>query len=68
MLGADGGLYQSIEFHGPAIEALPLHERMVIPNMMAELGAKNAYLPPDDFVFDYLAERRAKRSNSEVGM
>ena len=59
MLGADGGLYQSIEFHGPAIEALPLHERMVIPNMMAEFGAKNAYLPPDDFVFDYLAERRA---------
>ncbi len=68
MLGADGGLYQSIEFHGPAIEALPLHERMVIPNMMAEFGAKNAYLPPDDLVFDYLAERRAKRSNSEVGM
>ena len=66
LLGADGGLYQSIEFHGPAIEALPLHERMVIPNMMAEFGAKNAYLPPDDLVFDYLAERRAKRSNSEV--
>jgi len=64
MLGADGGLYQSIEFHGPAIEALPLHERMVIPNMMAEFGAKNAYLPPDDFVFDYLAERRARRLQS----
>ncbi len=63
-LGADGGLYQSIEFHGSAIEALPLHERMVIPNMMAEFGAKNAYLPPDELVFDYLAERRAKRLNS----
>ena len=67
MLGADGGLYQSIEFHGPAIEALPLHERMVIPNMMAEFGAKNAYLPPDDLVFDYLAERRAKRLNNSIG-
>ena len=66
MLGADGGLYQSIEFHGPAIEALPLHERMVIPNMMAEFGAKNAYLPPDDFVFDYLAERRAKRLGDSI--
>ncbi len=66
MLGADGGLYQSIEFHGPAIEALPLHERMVIPNMMAEFGAKNAYLPPDKLVFDYLAERRARRLTSEV--
>jgi 3-isopropylmalate/(R)-2-methylmalate dehydratase large subunit len=64
MLGADGGLYQSIEFHGPAIEALPLHERMVIPNMMAEFGAKNAYLPPDEAVFSYLAERKARRTNS----
>jgi 3-isopropylmalate/(R)-2-methylmalate dehydratase large subunit len=66
LLGADGGLYQSIEFHGPAIEMLPLHERMVIPNMMAEFGAKNAYLPPDDLVFDYLAERRAKRLNDTI--
>ncbi len=66
MLGADGGLYQSIEFHGPAIAALPLHERMVIPNMMAEFGAKNAYLPPDEAVFSYLAERRARRLNSEI--
>jgi 3-isopropylmalate/(R)-2-methylmalate dehydratase large subunit len=66
LLGADGGLYQSIEFHGPAIEALPLHERMVIPNMMAEFGAKNAYLSPDNLVFDYLAERRAKRLNDSI--
>ncbi len=67
LLGADGGLYQSIEFHGPAIEQLPLAERMVIPNMMAEFGAKNAYLPPDDLVFDYLAERRTRRLKSEIG-
>lgn len=68
LLGAEGGLYQSIEFHGPAIEALPLHERMVIPNMMAEFGAKNAYLPPDEAVFSYLAERRARRLTAERGM
>src|SRR5512136_994344 len=66
MLGADGGLYQSIEFHGPAIEALPLHERMVIPNMMAEFGAKNAYLPPDEPVFRYLAARRSRRLNDSI--
>jgi homoaconitate hydratase family protein len=68
LLGADGGLYQSIEFHGPAIESLPLHERMVIPNMMAEFGAKNAYVLPDEAVFEYLAERRARRLNAEFGM
>ncbi|MCC6805343.1 MAG: hypothetical protein IT319_20860, partial [Anaerolineae bacterium] len=31
--------------------------RPVIPNMMAEFGAMNAYFPPDQAVFDYLAAR-----------
>lgn len=61
LLGADGGLYQSIEFHGEAIAKLSLASRMVIPNMMAEFGAKNAYLLPDEAVFTFLAERRARR-------
>ena len=60
-LGADGGLYQSIEFSGDGIERMSLASRMVIPNMMAEFGAKNAYLPPDEAVVEYLAERRARR-------
>ncbi len=60
-LGADGGLYRSVEFSGRAIERMSLESRMVIPNMMAEFGAKNAYLPPDDAVFAYLAPRYARR-------
>jgi 3-isopropylmalate/(R)-2-methylmalate dehydratase large subunit len=57
-LGADGGLYESVEFHGDAISQMSLESRMVIPNMMAEFGVKNAYLLPDDAVFEYLARRR----------
>ncbi|HZY41839.1 MAG TPA: aconitase family protein, partial [Anaerolineae bacterium] len=68
LLGADGGLYQSIEFHGEAITMMSLASRMVIPNMMAEFGAKNAYLLPDDAVFGYLAERRVRRLNAERGV
>jgi 3-isopropylmalate/(R)-2-methylmalate dehydratase large subunit len=60
-LGAEGGLYMSIEFSGLAIERLSLESRMVIPNMMAEFGAKNAYLPPDEKVLEYLADRRVNR-------
>ena len=60
-LGADGGLYQSIEFHGEAIGKLSLESRMVIPNMMAEFGAKNAYLAPDEAVFRWVAEKLTKR-------
>jgi 3-isopropylmalate/(R)-2-methylmalate dehydratase large subunit len=59
--GADGGLYMSVEFTGPALSTFSLESRMVIPNMMAEFGAKNAYLPPDEAVFEYLAERKARR-------
>ena len=62
-LGADGGLYASIEFDGSGVSTLSLESRMVIPNMMAEFGAKNAYLPPDEKVFQWLAARSAN-SNS----
>ena len=56
-LGADGGLYRSIEFTGCAIDRLSVESRMVITNMMAEFGAKNAYLPPNAKVLRYLAHR-----------
>jgi 3-isopropylmalate/(R)-2-methylmalate dehydratase large subunit len=56
-LGADGGLYTMVEFAGPTIEAMSLEARMVLPNMMAEFGAKSAYIAPDAAVFDYLAQR-----------
>jgi 3-isopropylmalate/(R)-2-methylmalate dehydratase large subunit len=57
ILGADGGLYYSLEFTGPGVNSLSLESRMVIPNTMAEIGVKNAYLPPDEAVFDFLAHR-----------
>jgi homoaconitate hydratase family protein len=66
-LGADGGLYASVEFHGDAISKMSLESRMVIPNMMAEFGVKNAYLPPDEPVFEYLARARAKREKPKGG-
>lgn len=64
-LGSDAGLSMSVEWHGSAIEALSLSARAVLPNMMAEMGAKNSYLPPDQTVFDYL-DGRAKRAYTPV--
>lgn len=60
-LKADGALYMSVELHGEAIEGLSLSGRAVLPNMMAEMGAKCSYIPPDQKTFDYL-KVRAKRS------
>ena len=59
-LGNDGGLSMSVEWHGEAVEALSLSSRAVLPNMMAEMGAKNCYIPPDQVAIDYL-EGRARR-------
>jgi len=56
-LGADGGLYASVEFSGSGIEALSIDSRMVLPNMMAEFGAKNAYIAPDAKTVDYLRSK-----------
>jgi 3-isopropylmalate/(R)-2-methylmalate dehydratase large subunit len=59
MLGQEAGIYRALEFGGPGLIGLSLESRMVLPNMMAESGAKNAYLTPDEGVFWWLAQRRA---------
>jgi 3-isopropylmalate/(R)-2-methylmalate dehydratase large subunit len=59
-LGADGGLYMSVEWHGSAISAMSLSQRAVLTNISAEMGIKNSYIPPDDKAFGYLSGR-AKR-------
>lgn len=66
-LGVDGGLYMAVEFCGSGIDALSLESRMVLPNQMAEFGVKTAYIPPDEKVFAYLAERKARREGREAG-
>jgi 3-isopropylmalate/(R)-2-methylmalate dehydratase large subunit len=56
-LKADGALYMSVEWHGEAIEALPLSQRATLTNLMAEMGAKNSFIPPDQLTFNYLKDR-----------
>ena len=54
---SDGALYMSVEWHGEAVEALPLSQRATLTNLMAEMGAKNSYIPPDQRTLDYLQDR-----------
>ena len=63
-LGADGGLYMSVEFHGSAIAAMSLESRMVLPNMMAEFGAKTAWVAPDEKTVAYLTQRLGRRGGA----
>ncbi len=46
-LSSDGATYMAVEFDGPGIKTLSAESRMVLTNMMAEMGAKNAYIAPD---------------------
>jgi homoaconitate hydratase family protein len=59
-LGADFAVYRLLEFSGPAVEDMPIEERMVLCNMAVEMGAKAAYVQPDQKVMDYLADRTNK--------
>ncbi len=56
-LSVQGGQYRSVEFFGDTISTLSIDERPVIPNMMAEFGAMNAYFPPDVHIFNFLRAR-----------
>lgn len=56
-IGADGADYRSVEFAGPAIEAMSVGSRQVLCNMAAEMGAKNGYVAPDDTTRTWLAGR-----------
>jgi len=59
-LGADGALYQAVEWHGPGLAALSIEQRATLPNMMAEAGAKNSFVMPDDATLAYLKERAVR--------
>jgi len=54
---SDGADYMSVEFHGPAIEAMSLAERMTLCNMGIEMGAKNAVCPPDAKVLEFIKDK-----------
>ena len=56
-IGAAGADYQSVEFTGPAIEAMSIGSRQVLCNMAAEMGAKNGYVAPDATTRAWLAGR-----------
>jgi homoaconitate hydratase family protein len=53
-LGADYGVYRAVELAGPVLEGLGVSERMTLCNMTTEMGAKTAYIQPDDITFEFL--------------
>lgn len=57
---ADGAVYKAIDFTGSYVESLNVAGRMVICNMAVEMGAKTAYMQPNDQVMEYVAPRAVR--------
>lgn len=57
---ADGAVYKAIDFTGSYVEKLRVSGRMVICNMAVEMGAKTAYMQPNQEVIDYVMKRAVR--------
>lgn len=66
LLGMDGGTYRSIEFGGEYLQQLPMHERIIFPNMSTEIGAKCGLIAADQITLDFLTHETAARGPFEV--
>lgn len=53
-LGTNFALYRTVEFCGEIVDELCIEERMVLCNMAVEMGAKSAYIKPDEKAISYL--------------
>ncbi len=64
-IGVDGALYQSMEYAGDGVAALPMAWRFTVSNMAIEAGAKNGIFPFDAITKAY-SEGRGKRKHRVV--
>lgn len=55
-LGADYAVYKAVEFGGSVIQQLSISERMALCNMTTEMGAKTAYIQPDEVTMAFVKE------------
>ena len=59
-VSADGAIYKSVEFAGPAIRDMSMAGRMTLCNMTVEMGAKNGIVEPDEITRKFLEGRTDK--------
>jgi 3-isopropylmalate dehydratase, large subunit (EC 4.2.1.33) len=56
-IGVDGALYKAMEYHGEAIKALDIDNRLTIANMAIEAGGKNGIIEPDEKTVEWVRKR-----------
>ena len=63
---ADGAVYKAIDFTGSYVDSLNVAGRMIICNMAVEMGAKTAYMQPNQDVLDYVSKRAVRPFEVQV--
>lgn len=56
-VGANGAIYEAVEFVGPAVSGLSMESRFVLTNMVVEMGAKAGLMEIDDVARDWMNGR-----------
>jgi len=59
-LGSDGANYNAVEFHGETIRNMSIASRMVLSNLSMEMGAKVAFVVPDEKTISYVQKNSDK--------
>lgn len=59
-IGVDGALYRAMEYHGEAIKALSVDDRLTIANMAIEAGGKNAVIEADEKTIEWVRRRTSR--------
>jgi 3-isopropylmalate/(R)-2-methylmalate dehydratase large subunit len=65
-LTAEGANFKVIEFHGPAIKAMPTSGRLTLCNMSVEAGATSGIVPPDAETVRYLRSEAKVKGRLDV--
>ncbi len=66
-IGVDGAAYRTLQFEGPAVEAMDMAERMTLCNMAIEAGAKSGIIAPDETTFYFVRARTKKPFEAVYG-
>lgn len=61
IVGSDGVNYQAVEFYGETIRHMSIASRMVLSNLSMEMGAKVAFVAPDEKTKAYVKKRTDKK-------
>jgi 3-isopropylmalate/(R)-2-methylmalate dehydratase large subunit len=59
-LGSNGALGRSVEFYGPAIDALDLPGRITLASQITEMGGIIGFIPPSEEVLAFCRERTGR--------